>query len=436
LHLGDIEGYRGTCERMLERFEQTTDLSALNVTATTCSVAPEAVADLVRPLRLAEKALALHPEDQWSHESLGRILYRAGRYEGAVTRLGEAVEILNKTGNAWHWLFLAMAHHHLGHADEARSWLRKAGEWLDQELPKPSGVGGSWLSWDQRVELQLLRREAEALIQEGRPLYLPADVFSDRLNAATPGDGPLLVRRGRTHAAFGRWEQAIADYGTAVELGVDDFWVHIWRGEALAQQGRWAEVDADFAAAIERGAEGVNPWYVHALLRLQLGDVEGYRRTCEQMLERFARIADLESLQLAASTCSYAPEAVADLARPLSLAEKAIALDPQDQWSHDAAGRILYRAGRYEEAVRRLGEAVELVNKHLGHTDAARSWLEKAGAWIDQELAKPSDAGGSPLVWNQRLELRILRREAEALIRDGRPLYLPADVFRDHPAPP
>ena len=35
------------------------------------------------------------------------------------------------------------------------------------------------LNWDLRLILPLLRREAEAQIKEGRPLYLPANVFQE-----------------------------------------------------------------------------------------------------------------------------------------------------------------------------------------------------------------------------------------------------------------
>jgi tetratricopeptide (TPR) repeat protein len=144
-------------------------------------------------VRLAEKAVALDPKDSWSHEVLGRTLYRAGRPEEAVKRLGEAVAISSdKTGHVWHWLFLAMVHHDLGHADEARAWLGKAAGWIDQELAKPSreSPGGSGLSWDQRLQLPLLREQAEVLIKGGRPLDLPANVFQDDPAPAHPHASP------------------------------------------------------------------------------------------------------------------------------------------------------------------------------------------------------------------------------------------------------
>ena len=72
------------------------------------------------------------------------------------------------------WLFQAMTQHRLGHAEEARGWLKKAVKDLDQppsERPQ-DGAGGAW---NRRLTLQLLRREAEELlgIKQPPPEILP-----------------------------------------------------------------------------------------------------------------------------------------------------------------------------------------------------------------------------------------------------------------------
>jgi hypothetical protein len=67
------------------------------------------------------------------------------------------------------WFFLATAHHHLGHAEEARRWLEKAVRWLDQaDWFRPPDVGVS-PTWPERLEARLLRREAEALVKGAAP---------------------------------------------------------------------------------------------------------------------------------------------------------------------------------------------------------------------------------------------------------------------------
>ena len=64
------------------------------------------------------------------------------------------------------WLFLAIAYHHLGHADDARKWLDKANRWF-QESPKPDQA--EKIAFIERLELLLLRREAQMLLPAAKP---------------------------------------------------------------------------------------------------------------------------------------------------------------------------------------------------------------------------------------------------------------------------
>ena len=64
---------------------------------------------------------------------------------------------------AYTWFFLAMTHHRLGHAEEARQWLEKAVNWTKKET-EGKIEGAAPLSWNRRLTLEILRREAEQLI--------------------------------------------------------------------------------------------------------------------------------------------------------------------------------------------------------------------------------------------------------------------------------
>jgi hypothetical protein len=69
------------------------------------------------------------------------------------------------SGGVFDWLWLAMANHRLGRKAVARKWLDQAVRWMEKQ--KPSDVAeGEWALWSVRVELQLLRREAEALLSQ------------------------------------------------------------------------------------------------------------------------------------------------------------------------------------------------------------------------------------------------------------------------------
>jgi hypothetical protein len=66
-----------------------------------------------------------------------------------------------------------MAHHRLGHRDEARRWLDKAVQGTREALktsaePRADAGNSDGVippNWSRRLTLQLLRREAERLIQ-------------------------------------------------------------------------------------------------------------------------------------------------------------------------------------------------------------------------------------------------------------------------------
>jgi hypothetical protein len=72
-----------------------------------------------------------------------------------------------KSGRAvLNWLWLALAHQRLGKAEEARRWLTKAQEWLDQcgdGMPARADeeLGLHFHNW---LEAHVLSHEAEALL--------------------------------------------------------------------------------------------------------------------------------------------------------------------------------------------------------------------------------------------------------------------------------
>jgi WD40 repeat protein len=151
LAAGDRAGYRRLCATIRDTFLRSRDANQVNNAAWACALGPDAVPDFEPVLHALEQAIGPKP-DANQLNTLGAVLYRAGRFEDAVKRLEEAIARRDKVGTVPDWLFLAMAHQRLGHADEARKWLKKA---LDQDVSGPEGPG---------LELQVLRHEADEVV--------------------------------------------------------------------------------------------------------------------------------------------------------------------------------------------------------------------------------------------------------------------------------
>jgi len=104
--------------------------------------------------------------------------YRAGQHEQAIRDLSTSIETHpHWQSHALTRLVLAMAHHRLGHAEEARRWLEKAHDPRGGEAYglKPGEVLSTtkpW--WWDRGDYQILRREADELILGSVPPAKPA----------------------------------------------------------------------------------------------------------------------------------------------------------------------------------------------------------------------------------------------------------------------
>jgi tetratricopeptide (TPR) repeat protein len=167
LHLstGRTKEYRALCETLLERFGQGNDPDLWVIA--TCKLAPDAVADLARPVQLAEKMAARHPGNADFLGVLGDTLYRKGDLDAAVQRQEASIRAAPGIGVPWRKLFLAMAYHRLGRPAQAQQLLREAVQWIEKNGQEKLAEGAELkepLPWSRRLDLQLLRREAEELL--------------------------------------------------------------------------------------------------------------------------------------------------------------------------------------------------------------------------------------------------------------------------------
>jgi tetratricopeptide (TPR) repeat protein len=178
LAVGDLAGYRRACNLMLLLTVRAPDQQAPIVAIS--SLGPEGVSQPDRLVAIARRAAQRAPQSYLNQLTLGMTLYRARNYEEAVRQFHTSIRVQGEEGYPWDWLFLAMAHHQLGHAAEARSWLDRATQWMDRAPPDaplemPEFDGPLWMP---RLAFRVLRREAEALI---KPVGPPAPNPSSRV---------------------------------------------------------------------------------------------------------------------------------------------------------------------------------------------------------------------------------------------------------------
>ena len=128
------------------------------------------------------------------------------------------------------------------------------------------------------------------------------------------------------------------------------------RGKLYARRVRWQEATADLDNAIDLDPTDHFIWYQLAPLRLYTGDVEGYRRHCRQMLQRFGEPNDATIARRTAQACQLMADAVEDPHVPSVLAEFAMKEAATSPWSPVVRGEAHYRVEEFGQAVEHLRE--------------------------------------------------------------------------------
>ena len=124
---GSIDEQQRVLRLYLQRFPNDAAVHN-NLAWPLASAADVKMRDLPEAIRLARRSIELVEGDAaWN--TLGVALFYAGELEEAVEALMRSVRLLG-AGGIVDWLFLAMAHHELGHASEARGWYGRAVEWM------------------------------------------------------------------------------------------------------------------------------------------------------------------------------------------------------------------------------------------------------------------------------------------------------------------
>ena len=129
--------------------------------AWTCALAPDAVDDYTLAILLAKRAVQQKPDDPSALQTVGAVLFRARQFHEALVHLTAAVTVADDNMSlAYGWYFLAMTHDRLGNVDDSRGFLDRANRQTNRKLKDTVNPA----SWNQRLTLELLRKEATQLL--------------------------------------------------------------------------------------------------------------------------------------------------------------------------------------------------------------------------------------------------------------------------------
>jgi len=169
---GDTNGYRAIAAQIVAHLENALPWQKLLLSGA-CALAPDAVTNYAPLLATVTNALAGRtnsPKPVFGLQTLGALLYRAGRYPEAVRQLtepyrpGQPGDTNARTITpAWGAYFLALAHGRLSHTNEAFECFQRASS-LDPFAGGTRGPAAAAVPWLGRLTLQLLRAEADSVL--------------------------------------------------------------------------------------------------------------------------------------------------------------------------------------------------------------------------------------------------------------------------------
>jgi tetratricopeptide (TPR) repeat protein/serine/threonine protein kinase len=345
------------------------------------------------------KAIELDPKNAVLHTYVGNALYQRGRMDEAIVSYRKAIELDPK--NAMHHTALGQALMAQRELDQAIVSFKKAIELAPKYAAAFSGLGTA----------HLVKGQIDEAIANFRTTLEIAPNY-----------------------AFSRSALAVAEtLREAPRLKLDDPEAQYRLLSAYSQLGRWKEASAVLDRSLELNPTNYDRWCEAATLYAALGDVEGYRRTCREMLKRFGAAGLPQAAEHIANACLLMPDApsAAYFDRVQKLAELA---DTATEKNGRYVARELaaYRAGRHADAVKLMQRwppkanglhwdatkfAVLAMAYHgLGQAKEAEAALANAKAI----MARMPDLARFRLFqadWHDWLQAQILCREAEGLLK-------------------
>jgi tetratricopeptide (TPR) repeat protein len=163
LALGDHEGFRNACDRLVQLAEATDSPEAAYMAALVCVFDSGAVQHWDAVVRLVARAAAAYDGDIRIRVAA---LFRAGRIDEALKHPWSTDERYSRF--SWEWFFQGLLRLRAGRHEEARDILGRMfrlGDFMDKAMPRDAN-SKVWSDWIYYVQCHALRKEAEAMLRD------------------------------------------------------------------------------------------------------------------------------------------------------------------------------------------------------------------------------------------------------------------------------
>jgi tetratricopeptide (TPR) repeat protein len=372
-----------------------------------------------KPLALANPFAAATSQGLTNHirEALGCM--DAEDWQAALWQLDHEI---GRQPEAWlAYVWRSKVRVQLGRLDQASADLAKA---FEVGPPDPT------LSWYRSFVAESVEK------QHWQNVFW----YLDRLIAARPQESALYLARADAYRKQKQRKEAAKAYDQALRLDPSNLRAWLEKGTFDNNHGRWQEAAKAWAKALELDPD--NHWerYHSATLHLYIGDVDGYRRDCRELLQRFGQTNDPITAERTAKACLLLPPADEHEKLVQRLAQLAVSGTEKHPYYGTfqlAKGMAEYRAGHFEQSTEWLRGShkanfssfaqfkalaqlfLAMAQYRQGHADEARTTLAEATTLIDAEVKKwnPDDGNMGNQDWFMPI---VVRKEAEALVM-GKP---------------